>query len=295
MMIINLKYYLVTIVAIFLAIGIGIFIGIMMDGQDLIVDQQQQLVAQLQLKFDEFKQKQDELQERIDYLTLEREKNIKFIDKVYPEIVMNKLKDLDVLIIETNENYSYLGLGDSFEKAGMNSVSSLLIKDSFLLDDLSHAQQIAMEFNLKGKTIEEIQGQLIELFCNAVLSGNTNIISSLKEKAMVDFLDQMKVPVDYIIIAGGSLNEEKNVLNKIDLPMIKYIKSNDIPVVAVEKTGTAYSNIPEYKKSRVSTVDNVDTIMGKVSLMMVLSGQEGNFGEKETAEALLPEGFITIE
>lgn len=294
-MIINLKYYVVTIVAIFLAIGIGIFIGIMMDGQDLIVDQQQQIVTQLQLKFDEFKQKHDELQKRIDFLTIEREKNIKFIDKVYPEIVMNKLKNLDVLIIETSEDYSYLGLYDSFEKAGVNSVSSLLIKDSFLLNDLSHAQQVAIDFDLKGYTIEEIQEQLIELLCNALVSGNYEIMNSLKEKIMIDFPDQMKLPVNSIIIASGSINEEKNILNKIDLPLIHYFKNNNIPVMAVEKTSVIYSNIPEYKKARVSTVDNVDTVIGKVALMMVLSGQEGNFGEKETAEALIPEGFITIE
>jgi len=294
-MIINLKYYVITIIAIFLAIGIGIFIGIMMDGQDLIVEQQQQLVAQLQGKFDEIKAQQDELQERIDYLTLEREKNLKFIDKIYPEIVKEKLIDMNVLIIETNEDYSYFGLSDAFEKAGVKNAASILIKDSFLLNNKEYALQIASDFNLSGDKVEEIQNQLIQLLCNAVVSGNYQTLNSLKEKKMIDYLDNLKIPVDYIVVAGGSTTEEKSTLNRIDLPIINYVKNNDIPVMAVEKANAAYSNIQEYKKVRVSTVDNVDTVIGKVSMMMVLSGQEGHFGEKLTAEALIPEGFITID
>ena len=294
-MIINLKYYVITIIAIFLAIGIGIFIGIMLDGQDLIVEQQQQLVSQLQSKFDEFKAKQDELQERIDYLSGEREKNIKFIEKVYPHIVHNKLKDLDVAIIETNEEYSYVGLNDALEKAGVQSISSIYIKSNFILKDLNYAQQLSNELNISGDTLDEIQNQLVQLFCNAMISGHYQTINSFKEKGLIDYIDKPKLPVDYLVIAGGSSTDERSILKKIDIPIITKVKSNGVPIMAVEKTNVAHSNIQDYKKVRVSTVDNVDTVIGKVSMMMVLSGQEGHFGEKQTAEALVPEGFLSID
>ncbi|NLC38415.1 MAG: copper transporter, partial [Clostridia bacterium] len=36
------------------------------------------------------------------------------------------------------------------------------------------------------------------------------------------------------------------------------------------------------------TVDNVDTIIGQISLALIMTGQEGNYGIKEGADALMP-------
>ncbi|QXM06081.1 copper transporter [Crassaminicella indica] len=291
-MVINLKYYVITIVAIFLAIGIGIFIGIMLDGQDLIVEQQKEIVAQLESKFDEFKIKQDSLQEKIDLLTLEKNKSEKFINTIYPELVKDKLKDLNVIVLETSEHYDYSGINDAFKKAGVRSVTNIIMKES----NDEELSALAEEFNLSGDSKEDLQIKIINKFCNVLISGNDiEFIKKLKEKKIIDYTDELVGPADYIVIAGGSIDEQKSILHKIDIPMITYLKSKNIPVVAVEKLEVAYSNIDEYKKLRISTVDNVDTIMGKISMLMVVSGQEGHFGEKETAESLVPEGFIKAD
>nr|WP_231701896.1 copper transporter [Crassaminicella thermophila] len=294
-MVINLKYYVITIVAIFLAIGIGIFIGIMLDGQDLIVEQQKQIVAQLESKFDEFKIKQDSLQEKIELLTSEKEKNEKFINTIYPIIVKDKLKDLNIVILETSEYYDYSGIIDAFKKAGVNSVTNIIVKD-FSTSDEEKLIQLSNKFKLTGDSKEELHVQLIKRFCNALVSGNDmKFIKYLKDIKMIDYTDKLVFPTDYVIVAGGSIDEEKSLLTKVDVPIINCIKGANIPVMAVEKLSVDYSNIPDYKKLRISTVDNVDTIIGKISMLMVVSGREGHFGEKESAEALVPEGFITID
>ena len=294
-MIINIKYYVMTIIAIFLAIGIGIFIGIMLDGQDLIVEQQQQLVGQLQSEFDQIKEIQDNQQARIDTLTQEKDRNMKFIDKVYPEIIKNKCTGLDVVIIETNENYSYFSLSDSFVKAGANSVTNLLIKDRFFLTDKEVALGIAKSLELPSLSIEEIQRELVLFLSQALIQGQYEKIELLKELALIDYLEPLQIPMDNIILAGGNVTEDKTRLNRIDLSLIDAIRANTIPVFAVEKTSVSFSGIQEFKKARVSTIDNVDTLIGKVSMIMVISGQEGHFGEKVTAEDLMPEGFITTD
>ncbi|WZL74911.1 copper transporter [Clostridiaceae bacterium 35-E11] len=295
-MTINLKYYVMTIVAIFLAIGIGIFIGIMLDGQDLIVEQQHELVYQIESKFDEFKLKQDELQGKIDNLTLQREKNQKFIDTIYPEIVDSKLKDLNVVILETSEYFAYSGLADAFKKAGVNNVTNILIQNPFMLKEEDNIRQIAQELNLEGETREEIQKSLIQKLSNTLITGEQlDFVKNLKDKQMIDFTEDFHFPIDYIVIAGGSINSDKVILNKIEIPLIEYVKKRNIPIMAVENSNMTFSNIPDYKKLRISTVDNVDTVIGKVAMLMVASGQEGHFGEKETAEKLIPQGFINVD
>ncbi|MBF8983027.1 copper transporter [Lutibacter sp. B2] len=290
---INLKYYVSTIVAIFLAIGIGIFIGIMLDGQDLIVQQQEQLVKQLESKFDEFKTKQDELQSKMDIVNLEKEKNIKFFETIYPDLLKNKLKGLNVMIVETNEQYPYSGLKDAFEKAGCENVTKVFVKKEMLLNDNELMLKIAKELNLEGSTKEELGEKIIQAFSSAILTEeNATFLEKLKEHGMIDYEEISKQPIDYIVIAGGNVDKNKVVFNQIEVPLIQYIKNNKTPIVAVEQLKSDISNIEEYKKLRVPTVDNVDTIIGKVSMLMVVSGRQGDFGEKETAERLLPKGFV---
>ncbi|MCT4618686.1 MAG: copper transporter [Marinisporobacter sp.] len=290
-MVINLKYYVITIVAIFLAIGIGIFIGIMLDGQDLIVAQQKEIVSQLESKFDEFKIKQDSLQEKIDVLNLEKDKNEKFLNSIYPEFVEDQLKDLNVIVLETSEHYDYSGINDAFKKAGVSGVTNMIMKEG----NREEIVAIAQEFGIP-ETSEDLEEQIVKKFCDVLVSGNDKaFIEKLKEKKIIDYTDDFFVPADYIVIAGGSIDKNQGMLNKFDKTIINYIKSKNVPIMAVEKLEVAYSNISEYKKLRISTVDNVDTVIGKISMLMVVSGQEGHFGEKETADNLVPEGFITVD
>jgi hypothetical protein len=290
-LVINLKYYVITIVAIFLAIGIGIFIGIMLDGQDLIVAQQKEIVSQLESKFDEFKIKQDSLQEKIDVLNLEKDKNEKFLNSIYPEFVEDQLKDLNVIVLETSEHYDYSGINDAFKKAGVSGVTNMIMKEG----NREEIVAIAQEFGIP-ETSEDLEEQIVKKFCDVLVSGNDKaFIEKLKEKKIIDYTDDFFVPADYIVIAGGSIDKNQGMLNKFDKTIINYIKSKNVPIMAVEKLEVAYSNISEYKKLRISTVDNVDTVIGKISMLMVVSGQEGHFGEKETADNLVPEGFITVD
>ncbi|WP_165000328.1 copper transporter [Anaerophilus nitritogenes] len=291
-MVINLKYYVITIVAIFLALGIGLFIGIMLDGQDLIVDQQQQMVSQLEKKFDEFKVKQDALQEKIDVLNKNKENNEKFLNNIYPVIAKDQLKGLNVVIVETTEHYDYSTLTEAFYKAGANHVTNILINDSFMIGKIEDSSDLINEFNFTKDSEESLQAQLTKRLCNAFALGNDmDFINKLKEKKMIDYTGEIIPHPGYVVIGGGSVDEQRNVLQDIDTPMINFLKNSNIPTIAVERLDVAYSNVLEYKKLRISTVDNVDTLIGKISMLMVVSGQEGHFGEKETAESFIPEGF----
>ena len=50
-MVINIKYYVIMSASIFLALGVGIFIGFSLDGQEIFVEQQQGLITELEQRF----------------------------------------------------------------------------------------------------------------------------------------------------------------------------------------------------------------------------------------------------
>jgi hypothetical protein len=61
------------------------------------------------------------------------------------------------------------------------------------------------------------------------------------------------------------------------------------PAVGVETARTTPSAIDVYRRSGLSSVDNLDTAVGRVALALLLAGaREGHYGVKESADAILP-------
>ena len=68
------------------------------------------------------------------------------------------------------------------------------------------------------------------------------------------------------------------------------LESSRVPVVGAERSDADPSSIGFFQAQDVpATVDNVDLPSGRVALAYSLAGAEGHFGSKSTADSLLPE------
>jgi hypothetical protein len=66
-------------------------------------------------------------------------------------------------------------------------------------------------------------------------------------------------------------------------------RSASVPVVGVERSDTDPSSIGFYGSAGLrATVDSIDLVSGRVALAYALDGAEGNYGVKSTADRLLP-------
>ena len=82
--------------------------------------------------------------------------------------------------------------------------------------------------------------------------------------------------------------EPQNMINVIDNTIINVSKNNSVSIIGIEKLETNYSYMESYKNLGITTVDNVDTTIGKVSLILAMEGRPGHYGMKKTAESLIP-------
>jgi hypothetical protein len=64
-------------------------------------------------------------------------------------------------------------------------------------------------------------------------------------------------------------------------------------IVGVERSDAEESSVTFFDQRELSTVDNVDEVAGRVALVYVLCGAEGNFGTKDSADGLLPDLLAT--
>ncbi|WP_416197928.1 MAG: Copper transport outer membrane protein, MctB [Sporanaerobacter sp.] len=286
-MIPNMKFYVISIVSIFLALAIGIYIGFSLDANEFIEEQRDDLVTKLEEKFDYLKEENQNLKDEVDILELENSQYANFSELIYPEIIKNRLAGLKVAIIETNDEYIYSGIGKTLGMAGADVVSIVTIKDKFLNEEL------LKEIYSNGEENIEIKGNIIdkgiEDLTNAIISGNNKeIIELYGEYGLINMVGSADEPVDYIVIAGGSEKEDFDRINYLDRKIVEVSKRSETPIIGIEKTKVNFSYISEYKNYRISTVDNVDTVIGKVALIMAMEGRPGYYGVKPSAESLIP-------
>lgn len=289
-MVANVKYYVVTIVSIFLAIGLGIFIGFMLNAQDILSSQREDIVAQLETKFDYLKEENEKTKAESQKINDENEKLNEFNKIIYPELISGKLEGLNVAIIETNSNYLYSEVNQTLEMSGANIVSNTIIKDT-ILTDLDRLKDIYKDNT--GKESSDIVNIVISEITNSIISGETTpLITALNDQGFIDISKAYDQEVDYIVIGGGNnaKNEkEDNSYKLIDQTIIDIAKKYEKSIVGIEKVDVENSYIDKYKESRISSVDNVETTIGKMTLVLVMDGNPGNYGVKPSADSLAPE------
>jgi len=282
----NLKFFVIFVISIFAALGIGIYIGFTLDAQNLIVEQREDIVSEIEERFNFLTSENERLKKIIESITITNDNYENFIQSTYEEIIKNKLLGMNVSIIETNSDYMHSGTGSVLDVAGANLTSLITINDKFLDE-----QMMKSIYNKLGLDIPE--GDIIEhamaIVAECVIDGYRNeFISELSSEGFIQIAGLINKPVDYIIIAGGSLSEEDERIDKIDRTIVRVSRENNIGIIGVEKLDTFYSYMARYKELNISTIDNIDTAMGKVSLVLAMEGRPGHYGVKDTAEELVP-------
>ncbi len=290
-MIPNMKFYVISIVAIFAALGIGIYIGFALDAQSFVVEQREDIAAKLEERFDFLKDENQELKSKLKKLELENDNFEEFIENTYEEIIKDRLSGKKVAIIETKDDYMYSGIGQTLEVAGatvksVTTVTDKIMNKALLRNIYGELNELEME---DDKNTNCVFNAIKDVTTSIITGESTEFINKITEEQVVDIVGNIDEPVDYIIIAGGSIKEDLDRLNLIDKTIIDVAKTLDKPVIGIEKTIVNYSYMDIYKNFRISTIDNVDTPIGKTSLILTMEGRPGHYGIKQTAEQLFPD------
>lgn len=289
-MFVNIKYLVITVISIFLALGIGILIGIQIDSQDIIFQQQENLVAKMEDKFVELNNIKANLEKELEGQKLENDQKEYYMKNVFPDYIRGRLEGLNIAIIETSDDYVYTTMRHAPKLAGANINSVTMISDKIMDLTQEERSEIFKYFSEKyGIQDEQNLASIIVRRIGAIVTENTGFedLEFLQEKGIIDSEGSFDGPIDYVIIAGGS-KEKTDKYEVIDIPLIKEFKKRSIPVVGVESKDVAFSYIDFYKKEKISTIDNVDDIIGQTSLVFVMTGMNGNYGVKKTANSLMP-------
>jgi hypothetical protein len=276
----DLRYHVASLAAVFLALVIGILVGVGISGP---VDSEKTKllegeVADLQQRLD---------RSASDSIASDREQQAArtFISETYPALVHNRLrgKQIAVVFVGSVVGGTRSGVSRALTDAGAVQLRLRALKvpiDVHQVEGALTAQPAAD--GLVGKSHLESLGRALgeEL----VLGGETPLWNSLTDVPLVEQQEGGgKAPADGVVLVR-TVAPQRAATSRFLLGLYSGLASAGAPAVGVEQTDAADSATAVFRESGLSTVDDVDTPVGRLALVLLLAGASpGQYGVKDSA------------
>ena len=277
----DLRYHVASLAAVFLALIIGILVGVGISDRGLVDRTNNRLlkdrVASLQ-------QRLDNQATQSSRLAQERQAAQTFIQETYPALVRNKLKkkQIAVVYIGSDKGSTVQAVDGALTDAG---AEQLRLRSLTVPLDLRRVQaalknQPAAE-GLRGRKNLESLGHALGL--ELVQGGDTPLWNALTEALVEHGEGGTQAPADGVVVIRTAPPQKKPGSTFLR-GLYSGLASTPAPAVGVEQTDDPHSAIDIFHESGLSTVDDMDTRVGRLALVLLLAGASpGQYGVKDSA------------
>ena len=282
----DLRYHVASLAAVFLALVIGILVGVGISDRGLVDSANRSLlkqrVAQLQSRLDAAS-KNSALSQR------EQRAAQVFMNESYPVLARSRLRDKRIALV-------FVGSTDS----GIRSTVERTLTDSGALEARFRSLKLPLdlktiESNLRASQVgaayagrSKLQTLGQALGDELVAGGETPLWDALTDTLVEERVGGTKEPVDGVIVVR-TVPPQHGLTSKFLRGMYQGLDSAAVPAVGVETSNSATSAIDAFQAGGLSSVDDVDKPAGKLALVLLLAGSPaGQYGIKSTADQPLP-------
>jgi hypothetical protein len=277
------RYHATSLIAVFLALAIGILIGAEFGGDALTNtrrDLEHSLVGNLQ-----------DARSQADELSGELGRANEFSDRVYPVLTRDRLEGKRIAIVALGglpgevtaavedalgpTGARLVGVGVVREPVDVAGMTGDLAKTRFA--DLRRDPDALTELGTGlGRQIV-IGGTLPELLRGQLFSRASGSFGALDGVIVVRDEPQDMGPVQRAKAA------------QLESALLSGITATRTPAVGIETSEAEASSISFFQANDLSSVDDVDLTAGQLALVFGMLGAEGSFGVKGSADRLLPD------
>jgi len=288
--VLDYRYHISSIIAVFLALGLGIFVGSTLDGEHVLVREQQQMIIQLEQEFRGLREQVRSTRQEADYYREWVGRYQQFVQSIFPRLVDGKLSGKRIAVVRTVMAGDVGDVVGALKLAGASVESVTLLTGPLNLPDQAVMADLAGLLGWTGPVNPgQLAAQLGSILAEVVHSADARpVVDLLIDVGLIKVSGRYGVPLDAVVLVGGSSIERENYFRLLDLPMIRRFREAGIEVIGSEFSTSPCSYIKYYQAHQLSTIDNIETILGQTALVLALTGQQGHFGIKNTAQSILP-------
>ena len=280
----DLRYHVASLTAVFLALLIGIVVGVGVSGA---VDKGEKSLAQAQRH--ELQNQLDAAQSRIEGLAQRQRNAADYLKQTYDSVMHNRLKRKRLAVVYVGSDTSMGSLLDrTLRDAGSDGFArtrALNVPiDAEQLDKTLAARPTFV--GLRGKDQLGAVGRTVAR--EIVTGGETPLLDALSGQLVAFRKGGSAAPVDGVVVVRSADPQEGPTARFLH-GLYAGLAASGTPAVGVETLGARDSATRAFAKGGLSTVDDVDQQIGRFALTLLLQGaQPGHYGLKETASKPLP-------
>jgi hypothetical protein len=281
----DFRYHALSLVAVFLALAIGLLLGVAIGDQGLVSSAERDIRSSLRRDVRDARNESDRLRGE-----LNEEKQLE--QRLYPLMTGGRLPGGRIGIIAFGSVPDNVvrnvrdGLAPTGGTLGSVSVIKIPPDSDRLSKDLAGTrfQTLAADpetMNRFGRRvgIDFVRGQ------GRVLTREKGVLLSSSSGSLNEPLTGV-----VLVREGGEQGGPNGAATTaLEDGIVTGLRRTDVPIVGVEEESKNPSGIEWFKQHDVSSVDNVDQLTGRTSMVFVLAGSTGAFGTKDTADRLLPQ------
>jgi len=299
--VISFRYHVVTVVAVFLALAIGLLGG----GAFVQPVLQQQLERQTQ----DLQRANDDLREQLDDVRAELNALDGFTFSALQYLAENRLFGTTAVIV-AHEDVEDAVLGQTQQALSMGGtevVAQLSALPSLVSDDLETQTLLAEIVGAPAAPSEELPSATAAALAERLAATpddgalpEDDVLNRLLSAGFLDTsasegtLEQIGQPGQIVVVlAGGQVETPALAPEAFAIPLVQALAELDVPVAAGESATTAVPFVQTVSGDGVVTVDDLDLSIGAAALVLGLdrlleTGQGGAYGLKDGAEPLPP-------
>jgi hypothetical protein len=277
------RYHATSLIAVFLALAVGILIGAEFGGDALTETRknlENSLVGNLQ-----------DARGRVEDLNGELGHAEEFDEKVYPVLIRDRLQGKRIALVAFGSLPGEItsAVEEALGPTGAKLVGVGVVREP--VDTAGLAEELANTRFSELATEPEQMNELGTGVGRQIVIGGT--LPEVVRGGLFTHASGEFGALDGVIVVRtqpeGMGPVQRSTANALETSMLNGIAATKVPTVGVESTSTEPSSISFFQANDLSSVDDIETTAGEVAMVYALLGEEGSFGVKSSADRLLPD------
>jgi|GEM_PF-1721596 len=261
----DFRYHIISITSVFMALILGIVIGIAMKPGEIVSKE----IENLQSEF------------KILNSDLERSKNLnkkndELMTALNNNLMKNTLVNRNVIVIYGTgvaDNNTIKNLENSLYNAGANLTAELFLQPR--ITELDNSVLKTLSPSTENNTLEDVIKNLGSVIGTPLAQ---YIVDELKKQKALIYNGDVTVRAGTVIYFG-TITRDVNHINNITIPLLSSLNNRDLVLAAVSPTTTLIDPTRTYRRYAKITIDNIDTPAGMLALLAALQHREKAYGD----------------
>jgi Copper transport outer membrane protein, MctB len=283
----DFRYHALSLAAVFLALVVGLLLGIEIGDRGLVSSAEKKLRQSLRADVDDARKESKRLQAELDRRKV-------FEDQIYPDLVTGQLQDkrIGVVFLGGSSSRAARDRLQSYVHDGLVGTGGRVVFVGVLREPLDLPGMAQRAEGTRYAAVD-LGSDLIKPLGRRVgeqLTQGGKLIRRLRGKLFSSYSGTL-VQLDGVVIVRDPPKLEGDAARAAKLfedGLADGLTARDTPAVGVETTTTKPSQVGWYRDRELASVDDVDDIAGRLALVFTLAGADGAYGVKSTRDSLIP-------